>query len=237
MTQRFKTIAIAALLAMGGAGTAAAQQSTWSSSPLDNWYVQAGLDLTLQNPYGSPEGSVFREGRTSGVVASVGRWFTPTLGLRLRGNWDNGFAPLSNKSATWLDFLNPDRINAEHGGFMSVVGDVQFDLRQLFFPSLGRDNWRLLLYPRAGVAFNFALDKGAPLIGVGVGGAYRLNQRCGLFADATYQMVSSGFNGRWTDIGSGANAYLDVTVGVQINLNRRGKTNNHDNKPAYDDQN
>lgn len=233
ISQHIKNLGLSALLAFGGAFHAAAQDIVQPSSARNDWYVQMGLDLTLQNPYGSPEGSTLTEGRSSGIVVSVGHWFTPTLGLRLRGNWDNGFAPLSNKKAAWLAFPDPTHINAEHGGFMSVTGDVQFDLKQLFFPTLGSDKWRLLLYPRAGVAFNFSLNKGAPLLGVGVGGVLRLNKRCGLFADATYQMVSSGFNGCGTDIGSGANAYFDVTAGVQINLNRRSsKTNHHDNKPA-----
>lgn len=218
MIQRFKTIVVAALLAMGGAGNMAAQSGVGLASPRDNWYVQLGLDMTLQDPYGTPEGSTFTDGRTGGIDVAVGRWFTPAIGLRARANWENGFAPLSSKKATWLNFMEPDRLNAEHGGYVSVVGDVQLDLMGLFAPYREDRFWRCQVFPRAGLVYNCGLQKGSPLIGAGVGNTFRLNRRCTVFFDVAYQMVSSGFNGRWTDVGTGRNAYLDATLGIQLNL-------------------
>ena len=43
----------------------------------DNWYVQLGLDMSLQNPYGYDLAKVFPNGKTFGVNAAIGRWFTP----------------------------------------------------------------------------------------------------------------------------------------------------------------
>ena len=40
----------------------------------DNWYVQVGLDMSLQNPCGYNFAKVFPNGKTFGVNAAVGRW-------------------------------------------------------------------------------------------------------------------------------------------------------------------
>lgn len=221
--------------AQGYAATGGAYETKPGSSRLAeelrairlDWYTQFGLDMTLQHPYGSPEGSTFTEGRTQGIVVAAGRWFTPGVGLRFRTNWENGFPPLSNKKATWLNFVDTTQPNAEHGGYLTVVGDIQFDLLGLFGPDRPDRRWRLEVFPRAGVAYNFGLKKGAPILGVGGGLGYRLNDRCSLFAEAAYESVASGFNGRSTDVGTGANGYVDFLVGVQLDLGHQSRDEGH----------
>lgn len=222
MIQHHILMLLAAMcLVLGGAVPAAAQERAARPPICHGWYVQAGLDMTLQNPYGSPEGSTFREGRTQGIVVGLGRWFTPAIGLRGRINWENGFPPLSNRKATWLNFLDESKgLNADHGGYISVVGDVQLDIQGIIWPDRDDLFWHCQVFPRAGFVYNCGLHKGSPLIGAGIGNTFRLNRRCKIFLDVAYQMVSSGFNGQWTDLGSGANAYLDITAGIQINLGR-----------------
>lgn len=207
------------------------------ASPHDNWYVQVGIDMSLQHPYGigltttnsvsGKKENIFNAGRTQGIVVAAGRWFTPALGLRGRVNWENGFVPFGNKKATWLNFMNPafphgGEVNAEHGGYMSVVGDVQFDIHGMFCPYREDRLWNLQIFPRGGLVYNIALHKGSPLIGAGIGNTFRINPRCSIFFDVAYQMVSSGFNGKGTGVGSGANGYFDATLGVQMNLGRSG---------------
>lgn len=230
MTRRImRTLAIA-FAGCGAMLSATAQKVVALAPTTHNWYVQAGLDMTLQNPYGTPAGSPFKEGRTGGIVVAAGRWFTPMLGLRGRVNWENGFTPLSNKGATWLDFMHHDRPNAEHGGYLSVVGDVQLDVMGLCCRYRDDRLWRVQVFPRAGLVYNLSLQKGAPLVGGGVGNTFRLNRRCTVFFDVAYQMMASGFNGRWTDVGTGANAYLDATLGIQINLGQSGFKNLNPNR-------
>lgn len=236
--------------------TTAVAQTTESTPTVpalnEGWYVQVGLDMTLQHPYdiglsrqlsdGKKE-SIFTAGRTQGIVAAIGRWFTPSVGLRARINWENGFPPLSNKEATWLNFMTPTNtptanadinpttpvpLNAEHGGYVSMVGDVQLDIQGLFFPYRQDRFWHTQVFPRAGLVYNCALKKGSPLIGLGLGNTFRLSSSINLFFDITYQMVSSGFNGKSTDVGSGANGYLDATIGIQYNLGHKGRTTKKD---------
>lgn len=194
---------------------AVATNSFWS-----NWYVQVGLDMSLQNPYGYNFSKVFPNGKTFGVNAALGRWFTPGLGLRGRVNWENGIGLFENGHAAWLAPFDRCGVNMDRGGYLTVVGDIQFDLHNLF---LGYDKdrfWNFQIYPRAGVAYNFGVKKGTPLLGAGIGNTFRINGRYLIYADFAYQMVSSGFVGVVEDTGTGSNSngFFDFSVGVQINL-------------------
>lgn len=191
--------------------------SFWS-----NWYVQAGLDMSLQNPYGYNFSHVFPNGKTFGLNAAAGRWFTPEIGLRARVNWENGIPLFENKHASWLAPFHENGVNMDRGGYMSVVGDIQFDIHNLFF---GYDNtrlWNLQVFPRAGALYNFGVSKGSPLLGIGIGNTFRLNDRLKLYLDMAYQMVSSGHVGvvKGTGTGSNSNGYFDLSLGIQFNLGK-----------------
>ena len=203
----------------------AAEPSRFSvvTNPLNsNWYVQVGLDMSLQNPYGYDFKDVFPNGKTYGLDAAIGRWFTPGLGTRAKINWENGFGLLENKSATWLAPFDQPGVNCDKGGYISVVGDVQFNIHNLFWGYRADRFWNLYVYPRAGLVYNFGVKKGSPLVGVGAGSTFRINQRLAIYVDVAYQMVSSGFVGTVINTGTGTNSngYFDFNVGLQINLGR-----------------
>ena len=48
----------------------------------DNWSGQVGVEMWLQNPYGTNFKIVFPNGKTFGVDVAVGKWFTPEFGIR-----------------------------------------------------------------------------------------------------------------------------------------------------------
>ena len=52
-----------------------------------NWYVQFGLDMTLQNPYGYDFSKVFPNGKSFGVNLGFGKWLIPEFGIRAGLNW------------------------------------------------------------------------------------------------------------------------------------------------------
>jgi hypothetical protein len=56
----------------------------------DNWYGQVGVDMNLFFPYGCNVKEVFPNGKSFGLSAAVGKWFTPEFGGRLKLNWENG---------------------------------------------------------------------------------------------------------------------------------------------------
>lgn len=191
--------------------------SFWS-----NWYVQVGLDMSLQNPYGHNFGDVFPNGKTFGVDAAVGRWFTPGLGLRGKVNWENGIKLFENDHAAWLAPFYHDGVNMDRGGYLSLVGDIQFDIHNLFYGYNEARFWNFQVYPRAGLVYNFGVSKGSPLVGFGIGNTFRMNKRLKIYFDMAYQMVSSGFVGVEKSTGNGpnSNGYFDINVGLQINLGK-----------------
>lgn len=187
--------------------------SFWS-----NWYVQVGLDMSLQNPYGHSFSHVFPNGKSFGVNAAAGRWFTPGLGLRAKVNWENGIKLFENGHLTWLAPFYQNGVNMHKGGYMSVVGDIQFDIHNLIFGYEPDRLWNLQVFPRAGAIYNFGVSKGSPLLGFGIGNTFKINKRFGIYFDIAYQMVSSGFTGDKDTGMSGNNGFFDINVGLQINL-------------------
>ena len=188
----------------------------------DNWYVQLGLDMSLQNPCGYNFARVFPNGKTFGVNAAVGRWFTPGLGLRGKVNWENGIPLFENGHANWLAPFDQPGVHMDRGGNLTLLGDVQFDIHNLFWGYDAERKWHLQLFPRAGVGYNFGVSKGTPILGFGIGNMYRLNSRWELYGDVAYQMTSSGFIPADTGTGANSNGYFEIQVGMQLNLGKRG---------------
>jgi hypothetical protein len=198
------------------------EYSVITNSFWSNWYVQVGLDMSLQNPYGHNFAYVFPNGKTFGVDAAVGKWFTSGLGLRGKVNWENGIKLFENDHAVWLAPFYQNGVNMDRGGYLSIVGDIQFDIHNLFYGYNETRLWNLQVYPRAGAVYNFGVSKGSPLVGFGIGNTFRLNKSYKIYFDMAYNMVSSGFTGveKSTDMGKNSNGYFDINVGLQVNLGK-----------------
>ena len=188
------------------------------------WFFQCGMDMSLQRPYGFDFSDVFPNGKTYGVDIALGRKFTPMLGLRAKANWENGIHLLENKYATWLAPFFERGVNMERGGYLSVIGDVELNLHGLFCDNVNEQLWNVYIYPRGGLVYNFGVDKGSPLIGMGFGNSFRFNDRYILYLDMAYNAVSSGFVGVIKETGTGTNhnGFFDINLGVQVEL---GSTN------------
>ena len=188
-----------------------------------NWYVQTGLDISLQKPYSYEFAESFKNGASWGLTGMIGRWFTPEIGLRMRLNWQNGIPLFGWNKADWLaPFFEPGR-NMKRGGYLVLNGDVQFDIHNIFFGYNPKRCWNMQVFPRAGLAYNFGVSKGSPVVGVGIGNTFRVGKKRNtvLYADIVYNAVSSGFTGHEstdTGTGSGHNAFVDIGLGVQFNL-------------------
>ncbi|MCR4918338.1 MAG: hypothetical protein K5928_00775 [Prevotella sp.] len=213
-----------------GAGS---QPSEWKRFWTENWFVQFGLDMSLQKPYGYDFADVFPNGKTFGVDVAVGKWFTPVLGIRGRLNWENGIRLFENDQANWLAPFYEPGVNMDRGGYMAFFGDIMFSVHGLFC-DYDRDRlWTLALYPRAGAEWNFGSRKGSPLLGLGLTNTFRIGQRWSLYVDAAYNMVASGHVGRESGASTGtnyhSNGYFDLNVGAQLDLGQRGfKAAGHD---------
>ena len=178
----------------------------------DNWYVQAGADMSLLMAYGKDVKDVFPNGKSFGINVGLGKWFTPDFGLRGNLKWENGI--LKNDYATWLGKANPD-----NGGYLVFSADVMFNMHNLIGEYSPERKWNLSVYPRMGALINLGTHDGSPVLGIGINNTYRLNDRWRLYGDVTCQVISSALGFR-SGQGSGSNGFLDFTVGVQLDLGK-----------------
>ena len=190
-----------------------------------DWFVQAGLDMTLQNPYGYDFSKVFPNGKSFGLDVAAGKWFSHQVGYRVKFNWENRLPLLKNDHANWLAPFDQPGVNRDKGGYIALYADALMNLHNLFGAYRADRTWNASLYPRIGVNYNFAVSKGALLAGVGFLNTYRLSDRWSLYGDIAYIMTGSGFVGsekvEGTGTGSNSNGYLTIGIGAQVAL---GKT-------------
>ena len=137
-----------------------------------DWFVQMGLDMTLQNPYGYDFSKVFPNGKSFGIDLAVGKWFSHQVGVRGNFNWENKLPLLENGHANWLAPFDQPGVNRDKGGYIAAYGDVLLNLHNLFGKYRADRTWNLSLYPRVGVNYNFGVSKGALAAGVGVLNTY-----------------------------------------------------------------
>lgn len=192
-----------------------------------NWFVQMGLDMTLQNPYGYDFSKVFPNGKSFGLDLAVGKWFSHQVGVRGKFNWENKLPLLKNDHANWLAPFDQPGVNREKGGYIAMYGDVLFNLHNLFGTYKADRTWNLSLYPRIGVNYNFGVKKGALNAGIGLLNTYRINDRWSVYGDIAYIMTGSGFVGaekvKGTGTGSNSNGYLTIGIGAQVELGKINK--------------
>lgn len=203
----------------------------------ENWFVQMGLDMTLQNPYGYDFSKVFPNGKSFGLDLAVGKWFTHQVGVRGKFNWENKLPLLENGHANWLaPFYQPGE-NRRKGGYIAVYGDALLNLHNLFGEYRPGRKWNTSLYPRIGINYNFGVSKGSLLAGIGLLNTYRLSDRWSVYGDIAYIMTGSGFVGKEskadTGTGSNSNGYLTFGIGAQVEL---GKIKELKNAKMQDDR-
>lgn len=225
-----KTIFLSLLLALSCVTSSSAQSQTEKpdenavviNSFWSNWYIQAGLDMTLHLPYGHSLSHVFPKGKTFGFDVAAGKWFSPEIGLRVRFKWENGFSPFENGHLEWVAPFGRNGINMDEGGYVAFYADVQLSLHNMFLGYDESRRWNVIIFPRAGLVSNRATNSGSPMVGAGIGSTYRLNERLSLYADMAYQVTTSEFFGGDATTGmtvsTGCNGFMDFNIGVQWNL-------------------
>lgn len=185
----------------------------------DNWFVQAGLGMSLINTYGCNFSHVFPNGKTFGINVALGKWITPEFGLRAGVNWQNGI--IGNNHLAWLDKADQPGSNHDAGGFVAAYVDVFFNLHNLFLGYDANRRWNAIVFPRAGLGYNPDVSDSSPNVGIGTEQTYRLNDRWSLFADVAYQFTSGGFMGvdhKSSHINGASNGWFDINIGVQYDL-------------------
>ena len=190
-----------------------------------NWFVQMGLDMTLQNPYGYNFSKVFPNGKSFGLDLAVGKWFSHQVGFRGKFNWENKLPLLKNDHANWLAPFDQPGENRRKGGYIALYGDILLNLHNLFGTYRADRTWNLSLYPRIGVNYNFGVSKGSLNAGIGLLNTYRFSDHWSIYGDIAYVMTGSGFVGKdkvkETGTGSNSNGYLTIGIGAQYDFGNK----------------
>ena len=215
---------------IGGVTLATAQdkQQTVTGSLWGNWFVQAGLDMTLQNPYGCNFSQVFPKGKTFGLDVALGKWFSPHVAVRGKVNWENGLPLFENKHLEWVGPAEDPTSNIDEGGIVILSVDCPVSVKNIFMDYDPDQKWNFYVFPRAGLGCNLAISSSSPMVGVGLGGTYKVKGRLSVYADMAYQVITSeftgGVSGTGMSVAAGSNGFFDFNVGVQIDLGKsRGK--------------
>jgi len=185
----------------------------------DNWFIQAGLGMSLINPYNTNFKNVFPNGSTCGLNAGLGKWFTPEAGVRVGMNWQNGI--IVNHHASYLDSNPENDGNPDKHGFISLYADMFFNLHNIIGGYDENGKWNAIVFPRMGLAENFSSSYSeCPILGIGTEQTYQINNRLKLYADFSYQVTTGGFlDGKFgDDTGLSHNGWFDFNVGVQYEL-------------------
>ena len=186
----------------------------------DNWYSQVGVDMHLQFPKGHNMADVFPNGKSFGVDVAVGKWFSPEFGGRFKVKWNNGI--LKNDHNTWLRPYGVPGGNHEEGGFITFIGDMQFNLHNIIGTYKPDRKWNIIASPRFGGWYDLGNGEGSPVLGVGVVNTYRLSDSWRLFADIGYFFVGS-LNGVSSGTGHGSNGYGEINIGVEMDLSTQNR--------------
>ncbi|MBR2191685.1 MAG: OmpA family protein, partial [Bacteroidaceae bacterium] len=188
-------------LAFAGLGTVAANAQTTIETPelskytvatnsfWSNWFIQVGVDASVQNPYRSKFADQFHDGRSYGVNLAIGKYFTPGLALRLHANWDNGI--IERKHSFTFDI--PEAPNYDAGGYASITGDVMFNLSNMLCGYSDTRTWNFVPFLSAGVIRNFNANTYSPVLGVGIENTWRFGKHFGIYLDAAYKMTRNDF--------------------------------------------
>ena len=188
----------------------------------DNWFAQAGLGMSMQNPYGTNFANVFPNGNTVGINLALGKWFTPEGGVRVGINWQNGIA--INHHATYLQPREDSEGDPDQHSFVSLYADYFFNLHHIIAGYDASRKWNTIVYPRMGLGINFSSEnKECPLLGVGVEQTYKLNEKMKFFADFAYQVTTSGFHDdkfHTPDMNLNSNGWFDINLGIQYEFGK-----------------
>lgn len=199
-------------------------EGAWKNGFWNNWFVQAGLDMTLQNPYGCNFAETFPKGKSFGLDLALGKWFSPEIGLRACLNWENGLPVFRNDHLEWIAVGDGSKSNMDDGGYVLTYFDVLLNLNTLFCGYNPERRGSVLFYPRAGLSSNRSTKSGSPLVGFGCEYIYRLNNRLSVFGDLAYQMTTSEFykdvSYTGMSVSMGSNGFMDLELGVQWNLGK-----------------
>lgn len=177
-----------------------------------NWFVSGGVNfnaaytseeqLSNKNPFSSDRG-------TFGFDLSLGKWFTPGIGLRTK------FEGLWSKQV-----INAQRHDAYR--FWHLHEDVLFNLSNLLYGYNEDRVWNFIPYVGLGVARNLSYDRNEIVYNLGILNNFRISRHWSAFVDLHARAMDGSFDAAPVDVWSSHERFsirhFDKMLGLSIGV-------------------
>lgn len=156
-------------------------RSFWS-----NWYVSAGV--TDNAFYSSQEASALsgnpfvKERNAFGFELTLGKWFTPGIGLRTQFDGVWGKSPTADGSVSKFRYMN-------------IHEDVLFNLSNLFYGYNPKRVWNFIPHTGLGFARSFSANCNTLSYNVGIQNTFRINRHLSAYLDVSAMLAPARFDG------------------------------------------
>ncbi len=166
--------------------------SVATNSFFGNWFVQVGADWNAW--YSSQEhgrglaSSPVKSFRSKpGVAVSVGKWFTPGLGLRLKaqGIWGKVVGATPRRTSA---------IDNSHK-YWVAQGQAMLNMSNLLFGYNPERVWNVIPFAGAGIGRSMTVNRYGVSLSAGIQSAWKLTDRLGVYAEAGINTLSADFDG------------------------------------------
>lgn len=183
-----------------------------------NWFVSAGIETNgsytsqenccNKNPFSVDRG-------TLGFNVAVGKWFTPSIGLRTKFD------------GLWLKQVNTRDDHHSYKMF-NLQEDVMFNLSNMFFGYNEKRVWNFIPYVGLGWAHNLEDGNNELSYNVGLLNNFRVSKRVQIFLDVYATAIEGQFDAAQPDNWASSakykshhwDKYVGASVGVTYNLGK-----------------
>lgn len=163
-----------------------AKHSVMTRSFWSNWYVAAGV--TDNAFYSSQEASTLsgnpfsKERNAFGFELTLGKWFTPGIGLRTQFDGVWGKSPTSDGTVGKFRYMN-------------IHEDVLFNLSNLFYGYNPDRVWNFIPHTGLGFARSFSANCNTLSYNVGIQNMFRIHRRLSAYVDVSAMFAPARFDG------------------------------------------
>lgn len=187
----------------------------------DNWFIQAGAGASVY--LGGQNDGKFGDRIRPVFDLGIGKWFTPSMGVRLQANFSPSMREYSAR------YTSPYAVDANGGittqkfNFMNLHGDFMFNLSSAF---AGYNESRVYeIIPFVGAGWSRLWYKDAPVnneitVNAGIINKFRLSR----VIDINLELRSTFGRGSMdmSTIGNSVDVPLAATLGITVRLGKKG---------------
>ncbi len=182
----------------------------------DNWELSFGIEG--MSFYSSAEKGMnlpknpFMNFRTNfGASASIGKWFTPEIGLRTKFNGYWGKNPAAYPKNYKIHFF-------------SLQEQVTFNANNLIYGYNPNRIWNLIPFCGVGFMRNATNNENSIGVGLGVSNTFRINKHIGVHADLGYNFGGQKYDDRGMANAMGRYHWFSAELGINLYLGKNSWT-------------